>query len=96
MSNRFDDEHKEAIQNLQEEIDKLKSNLDEFRIGKRDRINYLPTETIQKHAERIKGLNDLIRSLTSRQKSSKWGAPMVATGDKGIPYTYPTGNSEDY
>ena len=21
---------------------------------------------------------------------------MVATGDKGIPYTYPTGNSEDY
>ena len=59
MSNRFDDEHKEAMQNLQEEIDKLKRNLDEFRIRKRDRINYLPTETIQKHAERIKGLNDL-------------------------------------
>ena len=31
-----------------------------------------------------------------RKKRSKWGAPMVATGDKGIPYTYPTGNSEDY
>ena len=31
-----------------------------------------------------------------RRKSSKWGAPMVTTGGKGIPYTYPTGNSEDY
>ena len=31
-----------------------------------------------------------------RRKSSKWGAPMVATGGRGIPYTYPTGNSEDY
>lgn len=30
------------------------------------------------------------------RKSSKRGAPMVATGGKGIPYTYPTGNSEDY
>ena len=33
-------------------------------------------------------------------KSNKWSPPMVATmvatGDKGIPYTYPTGNSEDY
>ena len=29
-------------------------------------------------------------------KSNKWGAPMVATGDNGRPYTYPTGNSEDY
>ena len=24
------------------------------------------------------------------------GAPMVATGDGKIPYTYPTGNSDDY
>ena len=31
-----------------------------------------------------------------RGKGSKWGAPMVATGDRGIPYTYPTGDSEDY
>ena len=31
-----------------------------------------------------------------RSKSNKWGAPMVATGNKGTPYTYPTGNSEDY
>lgn len=31
-----------------------------------------------------------------RKKGSKWGAPMVATGDRGIPYTYPTGDSEDY
>ncbi len=96
MNNRFDDEHKEAIENLQKEIDELKRNLDEFRIRKTDRINYLPTETIQKHAEWVKSLNDLIKSLTSHQKSSKWGAPMVVTGDKGIPYTYPTGNSEDY
>ena len=98
MSNRFDDEHKEAIQNLQEEIDNLKRNLDEFHIRKRNRINYLPTETIQKHAERIKSLNDLIRSLTSQQRSSKWGASRVAGGDSAgkVTYTYPTGNSEDY
>lgn len=31
-----------------------------------------------------------------RRKSSKWGAPMVTTGGKGTPYTYPTGNSNDY
>ena len=31
-----------------------------------------------------------------RRQGSKWGAPMVATGDRGIPYTYPTGDSEDY
>lgn len=31
-----------------------------------------------------------------RRKSSKFGAPMVATGDRGTPYTYPTGNFEDY
>ena len=31
-----------------------------------------------------------------RRNSSNCGAPMVATGDRGIPYTYPTGNSEDY
>ena len=94
MKNRTD--HEQAIQDLQKEIDQLKSNLDEFCIRKRDRINYLPTETIQKYAEQIKSLNDLIGSLTSRQKISEWGAPMVATGDPGIPYTYPTGNSEDY
>ena len=35
------------------------------------------------------------KSKKSR-KSSKWGAPMVATGDRGIPYPYPTGDSEDY
>ena len=30
-------------------------------------------------------------------KRKKRGNPyMVATGDRGIPYTYPTGNSEDY
>lgn len=95
MKNRAN-HHEQAIQDLQKEIDKLKSNLDEFCIRKRDRINYLPTETIQKYAERIKILNDLIGSLTSGQKSSKWGVPIVATGDQGIPYTYPTGNSEDY
>ena len=96
MKNRTD--HEQAIQDLQKEIDQLKSNLDEFCIRKRDRINYLPTETIQKYAERIKSLNDLIGSLTSRQKNSKWGAPMVAGGDSEgkVTYTYPTGNSEDY
>ena len=31
-----------------------------------------------------------------RKKSRGFGAPMVATGGSGIPYTYPTGNSEDY
>ncbi len=88
--------HEQSIQDLQEEIDKLKRTLDKFCIRKKDRINYLPTGTIQKYAEQIKSLNDLIISLTSRQKYSKWGAPMGATGDKGIPYTYPAGNSEDY
>ena len=31
-----------------------------------------------------------------RSKRNKWSAPMVATGNRGTPYTYPTGNSEDY
>ena len=31
-----------------------------------------------------------------RRKSNRFGVPMVATGGRGIPYTYPTGNSEDY
>ncbi|MDE0326108.1 MAG: hypothetical protein OXN27_19490 [Candidatus Poribacteria bacterium] len=92
-----DNEHKETIQTLQEEIDKLKGNLGEFLIRKKDAINYFPTETIQRYVEEIKGLNAFIESLISQQKnSSKWGPPMVATGDDGIPYTYPNGNSEDY
>ena len=36
------------------------------------------------------------RKSRKRRKGNKWGAPMVATGGKGTPYTYPTGNSEDY
>ena len=31
-----------------------------------------------------------------RKKSRGFGASMVATGGSGIPYMYPTGNSEDY
>ena len=31
-----------------------------------------------------------------RKKSRNFGVPMVATGDSGVPYTYPTRNSEDY
>ena len=31
-----------------------------------------------------------------RSQGNKWGAPMVASGNKGTTYTYPTGDSEDY
>ena len=46
----------------------------------------------------VKSSKPTIRRKKSRKnsKSNKWGAPMVATGNRGIPYTYPTGDSEDY
>ena len=46
----------------------------------------------------VKSSEPTTRRKKSRKssKSSKFGAPMVATGNKGRPYTYPTGNSEDY
>ena len=46
----------------------------------------------------VKSSKPTTRRKKSRKsrKSNKWGAPMVATGDKGIPYTYPTSDSEDY
>ena len=43
----------------------------------------------------VKSSKPTTRRKKSR-KSNKWGAPMVATGNKGMPYTYPTGDSEDY
>ena len=46
----------------------------------------------------VKSSEPTTRRKKSRKssKSNKWGAPMVATGDKGRPYTYPTCDSEDY
>lgn len=46
----------------------------------------------------VKSSKPTTRRKKSRKssKSNKWGASMVVTGDKGIPYTYPTGDSEDY
>ena len=87
----------QAIQDLQEEINKLKSNLDEFCKGVT--INHSPTESIQRYTERIKGLNDFIESLISTRPRKKRSTPyMVAGGDSEgkVTYTYPTGNSEDY
>ncbi len=46
----------------------------------------------------VKSSEPITRRKKSRKrgKSNKWGAPMVSTGNKGRPYTYPTGDSEDY
>ena len=47
----------------------------------------LPETTLSAMVDRVK------RDI---HESRNWGAPMVAPGGSGIPYTYPTGNSEDY
>ena len=43
-----------------------------------------------------KGRSNAPTQKKRRKKSRGFGAPMVATGGSEIPYTYPTGNSEDY
>lgn len=43
-----------------------------------------------------KGRSNAPTQKKPRRKSRNFGVPMVATGDSGVPYTYPTGNSEDY
>ena len=47
----------------------------------------LPETTISAMVDRVK------RDI---HESGNFGVPMVATGGSGIPYTYPTGDSEDY
>ena len=44
----------------------------------------------------VSKFDKLLKDDIRRQKRSKWGTPTVATGGQGIPYTYPTGDSEDY
>ncbi|RKU20989.1 hypothetical protein C6499_22480 [Candidatus Poribacteria bacterium] len=44
----------------------------------------------------VEKFDKLLKADIRSQKRGKRGTPMVATGDRGIPYTYPTGNSEDY
>ena len=44
----------------------------------------------------VSKFDKLLKDDIGRQKRSKYSAPMVTTGDRGIPYTYPTGDSEDY
>ena len=59
-------------------------------------IDFDIREARRSHTEMVVKLDKKFKYDIRRQKRSKWGAPMVATGDRGIPYTYPTGDSEDY
>ena len=59
-------------------------------------IDFDIPEVLGTQKEMVKKFDKLLKADIRKQKRSKWGASMVATGDQGIPYTYPTGDSEDY
>ena len=55
-----------------------------------------PDNKPSKTGDKSSGRSNNTPSQSSGKRKSKWSAPMVATSDGRIPYTYPTGNSDDY
>ena len=70
-----------------------------FQVRPKNSTGGLVCETLDKIPWKWKQIDAKISKCLKkkpRRKSCKFGTPLVATGDSGIPYTYPTGNSEDY